>query len=95
MKRVENSLDTKQVLTVVERYSQALELLDAYDHQNMERPKGNRATYILTYEECKKVIDNIEFGDNGLLFGNEKMTYLKEALEQFSKALQKKTHILH
>lgn len=27
MKRVENSLDTKQVLTVVERYSQALELL--------------------------------------------------------------------
>lgn len=30
MKRVENSLDTKQVLTVVERYSQALELLDAY-----------------------------------------------------------------
>ena len=38
MKRVENSLDTKQVLTVVERYSQALELLDAYDHQTMERP---------------------------------------------------------
>lgn len=35
MKRVENSLDTKQVLTVVEKYSQALELLDAYDHQNM------------------------------------------------------------
>ena len=27
MKRVENSLDTKQVLTVVERYSQALELM--------------------------------------------------------------------
>lgn len=42
MKRVENSLDTKQVLTVVEKYSQALELLDAYDHQNMARPKGSR-----------------------------------------------------
>ena len=95
MKRVENSLDTKQVLTVVERYSQALELLDAYDHQNMERPKGNRATYILTYEECKKVIDNMKFGNNGLLFGNEKMTYSKDALEQFIKALQKKTYILH
>ena len=39
MKRAENSLDAKQVLTVVERYSQALELLDAYDHQNMERQK--------------------------------------------------------
>ena len=28
MKRVENSLDTRQVLDVVERYSQALDLLD-------------------------------------------------------------------
>ena len=61
MKRAENSLDTKQVLTVVERYSQALELLDAYDHQNMERPKGNKATYILTYEKCREVIDNMLF----------------------------------
>lgn len=72
MKRAENSLDTKQVLTVVERYSQALKLLDAYDHQNMERPKGNKATYILTYEECRKVIDNMKFGDSSSLFGNEK-----------------------
>lgn len=72
MKRAENSLDAKQVLTVVERYSQALELLDAYDHQNMERPKGNKATYILTYEECRKVIDNMKFGDSSSLFGNEK-----------------------
>jgi death-on-curing family protein len=72
MKRVENSLDTKQVLTVVERYSQALDLLDAYDHQNMMRPKGNRATYILTYEECRKVIDSMKFGDSSSLFGSEK-----------------------
>ena len=72
MKRVENSLDTKQVLTVVECYSQALDLLDAYDHQNMARPKGNEATYVLTYEECRKVIDEMKFGDSSSLFGNEK-----------------------
>lgn len=72
MKRVENSLDTKQVLTVVERYSQALELLDAYDHQNMKRPEGNKTTYVLTYEECRKVIDSMKFGDTSSLFGNEK-----------------------
>ena len=54
MKRVESSLDSKQVLTVVERYSHALELLDAYDHQNMTRPKGSEAIYVLTYEECEK-----------------------------------------
>lgn len=72
MKRVENNLDSKQVLTVVERYSQALDLLDAYDHQNMIRPKGNIATYILTYEECRKVIDSMKFGNSSKLFGNEK-----------------------
>lgn len=72
MKRVENSLDTKQVLTVVEKYSQALELLDAYDHQNMGRPTGNKATYILTYEECRSIIDSMKFGDSSSLFGNEK-----------------------
>ena len=72
MKRVENSLDTRQVLTVIERDSQALELLDAYDHQNMTRPKGTREAYRLTYEECRKVIDSMKFGENSSLFGNEK-----------------------
>ena len=72
MKEIENSLDTKQVLTVVERYSNALNLLDAYDHQNMKRPAGTKATYVLTYEECRKVIDEMKFGDTSTLFGNEK-----------------------
>ena len=72
MKRVDGSLDSKQVLTVVERYSHALELLDAYDHQNMTRPKGSEAIYVLTYEECRKVIDSMKFGESSSLFGNEK-----------------------
>lgn len=72
MKRVEEKLDTKQVLSVVERYSQALDLLDAYDHQNMTRPKGNQAIYVLTYEECRKIIDAMKYMDRSSLFGNEK-----------------------
>ena len=72
MKRVSEKLDTKQVLSVVERYSQALELLDAYDHQNMKRPKGNKAIYVLTYEECREIIDSMKYMDKSSLFGNEK-----------------------
>lgn len=72
MKRLENNLDTKQVLTVVERYNRALELLDSYDHQNMTRPEGNKATYVLDYEECRKMIDDMSFGENSSLFGKEK-----------------------
>jgi len=72
MKRIEGSLDSKQVLSVVERYSTALELLDSYDHQTMKRPKGNEAIYRLTYEECKEVIATMRFGDESDLFGKEK-----------------------
>ena len=72
MKRVEENLDTKQVLSVVERYSQALDLLDAYDHQNMTRPKGSKAIYVLTYGECRKIIDDMKYIDKSSLFGNEK-----------------------
>ena len=36
MKRVENRLDAKQVLSVIERYNTALDLLDEYDHQTIE-----------------------------------------------------------
>ena len=72
MKRTENALDSQQVLSVIEKYNTALNLLDSYDHQNMQRPKGNEATYVLTYEECKTVIDSMRFGNESDLFGREK-----------------------
>jgi len=72
MKRTEHELDSKQILSVIERYSTALALLDAYDHQNMVRPKGNEATYILSYEECMQVIQSMRFGYESDLFGKEK-----------------------
>lgn len=72
MKRVEERLDAKQVLTVIERYNLALELLDEYDHQTMKKPVGNKAAYVLTYEECREVIDSMKFAEESTLFGNEK-----------------------
>lgn len=72
MKRTENSLDSKQILSVIEKYNTALELLDSYDHQTMGRPKGNDATYVLTYEECIDAIACMRFGKDSELFGKEK-----------------------
>ena len=51
MKRTQDSLDSRQVLSVIERYSTALNLLDAYDHQSLQRPTGTNAVYVLSYEE--------------------------------------------
>lgn len=72
MQRTQDSLDSKQVLTVIENYSRALDLLDDYDHQTMRRPKGIESVYVLTYEECRSVIDSMRFGDTSDLFGQEK-----------------------
>ncbi len=72
MKRTEDSLDGKQILSVIEKYSDALDMLDSYDHQTMTRPKGNPATYTLDYEECMQVISQMRFGNESELFGREK-----------------------
>ena len=72
MKRTENSLDAKQVLSVIEKYNLALDLLDDYDHQTMKRPSGNKAVYVLNYEECREIINTMKFSADSDVFGNEK-----------------------
>lgn len=80
LKRVKNDLDAEQVLTVIERYSSALDLLDDYDHQTMKRPAGQDATYVLTYEECRDVIEHMRFGNESALFGKEKDDFFKGSI---------------
>ena len=72
IRRTENQLDTNQILSVIEQYTAALDLLDDYDHLTVKKPDGTAATYRLTYEEARKVIDSMKFGDTSSLFGNEK-----------------------
>ena len=72
IRRTENQLDTNQILSVIEQYTSALDLLDDYDHLSVKKPDGTSATYRLTYEEARKVIDSMKFGEASSLFGNEK-----------------------
>jgi len=80
LKRTDNQIDSKQVLEVIERYTIALDLLDDYDHQRIQKPKGNENAYIITYEECKNVISGMKFGLNSNLFGNEKDDSFKSSI---------------
>ena len=80
LKRTDNQIDSKQVLEVIERYTIALNLLDDYDHQRIQKPKGNENAYIITYEECKNVISGMKFGLNSNLFGNEKDDSFKSSI---------------
>ena len=80
LKRAEKQLDARQVLSVVERYTAALDLLDAYDHQRVVKPKGRRARTRLTYDECRRFIDAMGFGSESALFGREKDASFKSSI---------------
>ncbi len=80
MKRADNRLDSKQILDVIERYTLALDLLDDYDHQRIKKPNGNKATYIIDYDECRSVIESMKFGKESELFGNEKDDSFKASI---------------
>lgn len=74
MARVPESLETRQVLDIVQSYTAALCLLDDYDHQSLTAPAGDAPTYVLSYEECRNVIDGMTFSGESDLFGVEKET---------------------
>lgn len=80
MRRVEDRLDARQVLDVIEHYSKGLDLLDNYDHQCLSRPAGSSPCYVLGYEECRKLIDQMKFGAESDLFGKEKDDSFQGAL---------------
>ena len=80
MKRVENKLDSAQILEVVQQYTRSLDLLDDYDHQRLQKPQGDTHAYVLTYEECRKLIDSMRYGAESSVFGNEKDDSFKGSL---------------
>ena len=45
------NIEEKEVLNVVDAYSNALTLLDDYDHGTIPKPDGIASVYQLTYEE--------------------------------------------
>ena len=73
-KMLETALDieTYELKEVIDKYSCALDLLDDYDHQKVVKPNGNELIHKIEYEECRRIIDSMKFGDSSNLFGVEK-----------------------
>ncbi|MDO5330895.1 MAG: virulence protein RhuM/Fic/DOC family protein [Bacillota bacterium] len=65
-------IDELALSNVIKEYTNALDLLDEYDHQTLSKPKGSKATYRLTYEETRSIIDSMKFKESSSLFGVEK-----------------------
>ena len=61
-----------EVLKAVNAYTDALTLLDDYDHQVLSKPDGMKPVYRITYEECRNMIDHMEYTGKSEVFGVEK-----------------------
>ena len=66
------NIDETSLVNVVNEYTKALDLLDDYDHQCVSKPNGRKTVYRLEYDECRKIIDSMKFGDTSQVFGVEK-----------------------
>ena len=65
-------VEESDILKAVTSYTDALMLLDRYDHQSLKKPVGNRPIYKITYEECKKMVSHMEDSFKSDVFGVEK-----------------------
>ena len=66
------SIDNYELSEVIKTYTNALDLLDDYDHQRLEKPKGNNTLYRIEYTEARKIIESMKFKNDSNLFGVEK-----------------------
>lgn len=69
-----DALDIQEtdVLRAVKEYTDALLLLDQYDHQKLCKPAGNKPIYRITYEECVQMVGKMRDSFNTDVFGIEK-----------------------
>jgi prophage maintenance system killer protein len=67
-----SSIETDEMLGVINSYTSALDLLDSYDHQCVRKPDGNKTCAVLTTEECREIIAAMKFSSQSALFGTEK-----------------------
>ena len=69
--------EAKEIIKVINNYSNALNLLDDYDHKKIFKPKGIKSSKKITYKECINIIDDLKFNNDSNLFAFERNEGLK------------------
>ena len=72
-----SSQDAKEIIKVINNYSNALNLLDDYDHKRILKPKGTKNNKKITYENCIDIISKLKFNSDSDLFALERNEGLK------------------
>ena len=81
--RIDQKLDGDEaqgIIKVINNYSNALNLLDNYDHRTVSKPIGTQTKKQIEYEDCINVINKLKFNNNSNLFALERDKGLKSII---------------
>ena len=72
--------EAQEIIKVINNYSNALDLLDDYDHKRIIKPNGTKNNKQITYEDCLNIITKLRFSNDSDLFALERNQGLKEII---------------
>ncbi len=72
-----NGNEAQEIIKVINNYSNALSLLDDYDHKRITKPSGTTNNNKINYDDCINIINKLKFNNNSSLFALERDEGLK------------------
>ena len=69
--------EAQEIIKVINNYSNALNLLDDYDHKRISKPCGTINENKIMYEDCMNVINKLKFNNDSDIFALERNAGLK------------------
>ena len=82
--------EAQEIIKVINNYSNALNLLDDYDHKSIIKPKGTKNNKIITYEECIDIINKLKLSNHSNLFALERNQGLKSIINSIYQTFNEK-----
>ena len=73
--------EAQEIIKVINSYSNALNLLDDYDHRRVAKPKGNINNEKIKYEDCMNIVLKLKFNSDSDLFAREREKGLSSIIE--------------
>ena len=67
-----NGDEALEIIRVINNYSNALNLLDDYDHRTVSKPKGTSSDNKINYTDCMNIVNKLRFNSDSDLFALER-----------------------
>lgn len=64
--------EAQEIIKVINNYSNALNLLDDYDHKRIIKPNGTINENKINYEDCMNIVNKLKFSSDSYLFALER-----------------------